>query len=47
VHHASKVESQYFIGKRRLEAVLTVDYVNEANSEASFQGRSSSMRLMG
>lgn len=37
----------WIASKRRLEAVLTVDYVNEANSEASFQGRSSSMRLMG
>jgi plasmid stabilization system protein ParE len=37
----------WIVRRRRLEAVLTVDYVNEANSEASFQGRSSSMRLMG
>lgn len=33
--------------KRRLEAVLTEDYVNGASSEVRFQGKSSSMRLMG
>ncbi len=34
-------------GKRPKLAVLTGDYVNEVNSEARFQGSSSSMRLTG
>ena len=33
--------------KHRLEAVLTADYVNKANSEARFQGKRSLMRLLG
>jgi hypothetical protein len=35
------------IRKRRLEAVLMLDYINGASCGAVFQGRSSSMRLTG
>ena len=35
------------IGKRPKLAILTMDYINGASCEARFQGRRSSMRLMG
>jgi integrase len=40
---------QFQLGKRRVEAVLTLDYVNEASCDVGmrFQGRRSSMRLTG
>jgi hypothetical protein len=44
VLHSTEQETER---KRHPEAVLTVDYVNEASSEARFQGRRSPMRLMG
>lgn len=44
-----KLSRSFDVRKRPKMAVLTVDYVNEANSEmgARFQGRSSAMRLTG
>ena len=42
-----KCESKAYFSKRPKLAVLTADYVNEANSEARFQGKRSSMRLTG